>query len=134
VSYPNYTYPYDSSSYPVATSSPFESSSSPVVVYQSPPAATSQQPVIVVVAPQQPMPQEFTETVEQRSEKPIYLLVFKEQSNIRAAEAYWIVGRILHYVTLQHEQRRVPLDALDNAMTLSLNRQRGVDIRLSNTE
>jgi hypothetical protein len=88
----------------------------------------------VVVAPQQRAPQEVTETIEQRSEKPIFLLAFKGQSNIRAAEAYWIVGRILHYVTLQHQQRQVPLDTVDNAMTLSLNRQRGVDIRLSNTD
>ena len=134
--YPNYSYDgypyYGGYSYPVV-SSDYYSSPSPVVIYQSQPAATSQ-PVIVYAAPQPPVPQETTEYTQERNEKPIYLLAFKGQSNILAAEAYWVVGSTLHYVTLQHQQRQVSLNAVDGAMTLRLNRQRGVNIRLSNTE
>jgi hypothetical protein len=136
--YPNYSYPlygypyYDGYSYP-AVSSDYYSSPSPVVIYQSQPAATSQ-PVIVYAEPQPPVPQETTEYAQERNEKPIYLLAFKGQSNIFAAEAYWVAGSTLHYVTLQHQQRQVPLNTVDGAMTLRLNRQRGVNIRLSNTE
>jgi hypothetical protein len=80
-----------------------------------------------------PAPQEISEYTEQRNEKPIYLSAFKRQSNIRAAEAYRVAGSTSH-LTLHHEQKQAPLDAVDCAMTLRLNRQRGVDIRLSNTE
>jgi hypothetical protein len=120
-SYPAYSYPAVSSDYGYA-------SPSPVVIYQSAPAATPQAPAVVVYeVPQQPVPEEI-----QRNEKPIYLLAFKGQSNIRAAEAYWVAGNTLHYVTLQHQQRQEPLDSVDCALTLQLNHQQGVDIRLSN--
>lgn len=135
-SYSDYSYPYyGANSYPTVSSDYYGyASPSPVVIYQSQPAAAPQPVIIVESAPQQAMPQETTGYAERRNEKPIYLLALKGQSNIRAAEAYWIAGSTLHYVTLQHEQKQVPLDTVDRALTLQLNRQRGVDIRLSNTE
>jgi hypothetical protein len=134
-SYSDYSYPdYGGYSYPTASSYSGYASPSPVVIYQSQPAAASQPVIIVESAPQQAMPQETSGYAERRNEEPIYLLAFKGQSNIRAAEAYWIAGSTLHYVTLQHEQKQVPLDTVDRALTLQLNRQRGVDIRLSNME
>jgi hypothetical protein len=137
--YPNYSYPlygypyYDGHSYPAVSSDYGYPSSSPVVIYQSQPAATSQ-PVIVYAAPQPSVPQDTTEDSQEPTSNSIYLLAFKGQGNIFAAEAYWVVGSTLHYVTLQHQQRQVPLNTVDGTVTLPLNRQRGVNIRLSNTE
>ena len=143
-SYSDYNYPYyGGNSYPIVSSDYSDyngyasngyASAPSVVIYQSQPVAASQPVIIVESAPQQATPQETTGYAERRNEKPIYLLAFKGQNNIRAAEAYWIAGSTLHYVTLQHEQKQVPLDTVDRALTLQLNRQRGIDIRLSNRE
>jgi hypothetical protein len=63
-------------------------------------------------------------------EKPIYLIAFKNQDNIRAAEAYWVDNGTLNYVTLQHERKQAPLDSVDRAFSGRLNRERHVDFRL----
>ncbi|HUB81256.1 MAG TPA: hypothetical protein VMB03_20785 [Bryobacteraceae bacterium] len=60
---------------------------------------------------------------------PIYLIANKDQT-IHAAASYWIEGRTLHYVTLQHEEKQVPLDSLDRSLTLQLNRERRVPFQL----
>ncbi len=75
-----------------------------------------------------------SEAAPQNGERPIYLIAFKGQDNIRAAEAYWVTGSTLHFVTLQHEQRQAPLDSLDRALTFQLNRERHVDLRLPGTD
>ena len=54
----------------------------------------------------------------------------KDADNIRAAEAYWVTGATLHYVTLQHEQKQAPLDLVDRALSYRLNRERHVDFQL----
>jgi hypothetical protein len=60
---------------------------------------------------------------------PIYLVAFKDHV-IGAAAAYWVEGRTLHYVTLQHEEKQVPLDAIDRDFTMQLNRERRVQFQL----
>jgi hypothetical protein len=60
---------------------------------------------------------------------PIYLIAFKDQM-IRAAISYSVDGPNLHYVTLQHEQKQVPLDSIDRELTLRLNRERRVTFQL----
>jgi hypothetical protein len=60
---------------------------------------------------------------------PIYLIAFNDHV-IRAASAYWVDGRTLHYVTLQHEEKQTPLDSVDRHLTLQLNRERGVTFQL----
>ena len=60
---------------------------------------------------------------------PIYLVALKDQT-INAAAAYWVQGRTLHYVTLQHEEKQVSLDSIDRELTLQLNRERRVPIQL----
>jgi hypothetical protein len=62
------------------------------------------------------------------------LIAFKNQDNLRAAEAYWVTGGTLHFITLQHEQRQAPLDSIDRALTNRLNRERHVDFHLPATE
>ena len=60
---------------------------------------------------------------------PIYLIAFKDQ-NIRAAAAYWVNGQTLHYVTLEHEERQVPLTSIDRDLSMRLNRERHVQFQL----
>ena len=64
-----------------------------------------------------------------RSSSPIYLFAFQDHV-IRAANAYWVDGKTLHYVTLQHEEKQAPLESLDRALTLQLNRERQVRVQL----
>jgi hypothetical protein len=63
------------------------------------------------------------------SGSPIYLIATKDQT-IRAAAAYWVDGRTLHYVTLQHEEKQLPLDSVDRNFSLQLNRERRVAFQL----
>ena len=61
---------------------------------------------------------------------PIYLIAFQNDHAIRAAASYWVNGQTLHYVTLQHEEKQVPLSSLDRTLTLQLNRERRVPFQL----
>ena len=123
--YPYYNYPYSGYSYPSSYSDYGSSASSPVVIYQSQP------PITVYEAPAPPEVREYPETSSpQRNGKPIYLIAFKGQSNIRAAQAYWVTENTLHFVTLQGEQRQAPVNSIDRALTFRLNRDRHVDFRL----
>jgi hypothetical protein len=88
-------------------------------------------PVTVYEAPARPEIHEYPDPAPAPAgEKPIYLIAFKGQDNIRAAEAYWVEGSTLHYVTLQHEHKQAPLDSVDRAFSSRLNRERRVDFRL----
>lgn len=60
---------------------------------------------------------------------PIYLIAFQDHT-IRAAASYWVEGRTLHYVTLQHEERQAQLDTVDRDFSLRLNRERRVQLQL----
>jgi hypothetical protein len=60
---------------------------------------------------------------------PIYLVAFKDNT-INAAAAYWVDGRTLHYVTLQHEEKQAPLDTVDRDLSMQLNRERHVQLQL----
>ena len=106
-----------------------------VVIYPSAPAPG---PISIYVPPAPPMESPRPDTREysesgpssQKYERPIYLIAFQNQEVIRAAEAYWVEGDTLHYVTLQHERKQAPLDSVDRAFTYRLNRERHVDLRL----
>jgi hypothetical protein len=125
--YPNYNVPYSSNySYATSYSGYGSSASSPaVVIYQSQP------PINVYEAPAQPTIREYPETSSpERNEKPIYLIAFKGQSNIRVAQAYWVAGDTLHFVTFQGEQKQAAVTSIDRALTLRLNHERHVDFLL----
>ena len=101
-----------------------------VVTYQADPAPL---PVRIYEPPARTRPyvRDESETAPpERDGRPIYLIAFKNQDNIRAAEAYWVTGATLHYVTLQHEQKQAPLDLVDRALSYRLNRERHVDFQL----
>jgi len=60
---------------------------------------------------------------------PIYLLAFTDHV-IRAAEAYWVNGKTLNYITLDYQQKQAPLDTVDRDLSLQLNRERRVPFSL----
>jgi hypothetical protein len=55
----------------------------------------------------------------------VFLIAFRDHT-IRAAAAYWVEGAVLHYVTLEHEQKSAPLNLVDRDLCVRLNRERRV--------
>jgi hypothetical protein len=60
---------------------------------------------------------------------PVYLIAFNDRV-IRAAAAYWVDGKTLHYVTIEHEEKQASLDTVDRSLSLQLNRERQVPFQL----
>jgi hypothetical protein len=60
---------------------------------------------------------------------PIYLIATKDGA-IQAASSYWVENGTLHYVTLQREEKTVPLSSIDRTLTNQLNRERRVNLNL----
>lgn len=135
-------YPYDYSpyisTYSTYPSPVYEYNTSPnvTVIYAAPPA---QAPAPVYSSPAQPAMRTYDQygqevqpadpSPDASSASPVYLIATKDQA-IRAAAAYWVDGGTLHYVTLQHEEKQVPLDSVDRNLSLQLNRERRVAFRL----
>jgi hypothetical protein len=130
----NYGCPY---SYPCSSYVEYPYAAAPVSYGYSAP-----QPAVTVVYPPpvveraNPVTREYDESGQEvrpqsgaANASPIYLFAFEDQA-IRAASAYWVEGRTLHYVTLQREEKQVSLDTLDRALTLQLNRERRVTVLL----
>jgi len=138
-----YGYPYDAYSYPASSSYPAYQPSSNVTVVYPQTAQSSPAPVYVERAnPNLRQYDEYGQEVRQPSGggygsqpaagangSPIYLIAFRDQS-IRAAAAYWVDGRTLHYVTQQHEERQAALDTIDRDLTMRLNHERHVAFSL----
>jgi len=123
-------------SYSTGYAAPTEYSPSPnvTIIYPAAPQAQS-----VYVPPTQPVMRSYDQYGQEAQQaapasgpgsgSPIYLIALKDQT-IRAAAAYWVDGRTLHYVTLQHEEKQAPLDAVDRSLSLQLNRERRVAFQL----
>jgi hypothetical protein len=132
--YPNYGYPVYNYSYPGYNSSP-----NVTIIY--PPTASSayaQQPAHPVIREYDQYGQEISPTTPSggvasgdntSSASPIYLFGFKGNV-IGAASWYWVTGSTLHYITPQHEERRVPLADVDRTLTNRLNAERHVTVQL----
>ena len=139
VNYSNYGFA-PTASYADYGSSPAAYSSSPapaVVIYNtnaSPPAPSSVRVYEAPARSQSDVRDESDAVSPQREGRPIYLIAFRNQDNIRAAEAYWVTGATLHFVTLQHELRQAPLSSVNRALTYRLNWERHVDFRLPGTD
>ncbi len=124
-SYPAYSYP--SYGYPAYDPSPN------VTVISAPPSS----PSTVYVERPNPVIHEYDQygqetnrpTSATNSGPPIYLIAFHDHT-IRAATAYWTEGGTLHYVTLEHEQKQVPLGTVDRDLSGQLNRERRVAFSL----
>lgn len=118
-------YPYDNG---YATSQPA------VTVVYAPPAPSPPPPTVVERA--NPVTHEYDESGREirpdtapANASPIYLFAFQDHT-IRAASSYRVDGSTLRYVTLEREEKQAPLDTLDRALTLQLNRERRVPIQL----
>jgi hypothetical protein len=105
--------------------------------------AESQSPVVVVN--QQPPQYDYPsysqsrgpeQGYEQGSAPPapsyrptIYKIAFTDHK-IVSALAYWVADGQLHYVTMDHAMREVPLSSIDRRFSEQLNRDQGVPFRL----
>ena len=127
--YSPYVYPSYSSGY----ASPAEYNTSPNVTVIYPSNAQPQ-----YSAPVQPMVRSYDQYGQETQPpaspsaangSPVYLIATKDNL-IHAAAAYWVDGRTLHYVTLQHEEKQAPLDSVDRSLTMQLNRERNVAFQL----
>src|SRR5438876_484402 len=116
-------YPYYSSYYsnPYYTGGYYDQS------YYSAPNTT-----VVYPPPQQerarPEMREYRDEYGQ-SRDVTYLIAFKD-GVIRAAVAYWADGSTLHYVTRDHQEHTVSLDAVDRGFSERLNRDQRVPFKL----
>lgn len=45
-------------------------------------------------------------------------------------DQYWVKGGILYYVTAEHQQKTVPMERVDLALTVRLNRERDGEFQL----
>jgi hypothetical protein len=156
-----YGYPYDYSSYPSYSYPAYQPSSNVTVVYPQTAQAAPGQVYAERANPNLRQYDEYGQEMRQPSAggngsygnngnngsnagnggngsyggnggsgSPLYLLAFRDQS-IRAAVAYWVDGRTLHYVTQQHEERQASLDTIDRDFTLRLNHERHVPFSLA---
>jgi hypothetical protein len=64
---------------------------------------------------------------------PIYLIALRDQT-IHAAAAYWVEGSVLHYITLDHQQKLVALSQVDRDLCVKLNRERHIVFSLPVTQ
>ncbi|MGD0435424.1 MAG: hypothetical protein ABSB86_03090 [Bryobacteraceae bacterium] len=127
------SYPYDSydSSYPYGYgySDPgYAAGGPPAMIVQdlsgypaSPPPPPPAPVVRLAPGPQLPGPQHY--------EAPLYLVAFQD-GVIRAVAAYWAEGSVLHYVSMDHEQKQAPLASVDRLLSERLNRERNVTFSL----
>jgi hypothetical protein len=129
-SYP-YTNPY-SYAYPSSYGAGYAYSAPPVTVlsqnyygYQpAEPPPPAPPPAVREYVQPAPPPE------ERKYEQPLYLVAFNDHT-IRAVLAYWVEGATLHYVTMDHEQKQVPLASIDRALSERFNRERNIEFRLA---
>ena len=123
-------YPYDYSSYgygygstaayqPNVTVVYPEQQSAPVAVYGAGP----------VIRRYDEYGQEVGSPGGSGNSSPLYLIAFKDHV-IRPALSYSVTGNTLDYVTLDHEDKQVPLDSVDRDLSRQLNRERRVPFSL----
>jgi hypothetical protein len=66
----------------------------------------------------------------QANGKPLYLIKLTYENNVWVAQDYWYTAGTLNFITLQGEQNKTPIDSIDRALTLQLNRDCGVAFQL----
>ncbi|MFB3826012.1 MAG: hypothetical protein ACE15B_04550 [Bryobacteraceae bacterium] len=137
VVYMPYAYPVYVGGYDMAPQQPsvvvvYPQAQAPVVINQQfqhpapPPAAEDSTSIKVYEAPSRGA-EEMAAAAAQPSSG--YLFAFKDHS-IYSAVAYWIDGDTLHYFTSGNVHNQVSTSLIDRPLTLRLNRERGVDVRL----
>jgi VWFA-related protein len=81
---------------------------------------------------QHPLTTGTTATTALEPTPPIYLIALKDKT-IDAATSYWVEGFVLNYITLQGAHVIVRLDLVDRNFSRELNRQRGQEFRVPDT-
>jgi VWFA-related protein len=81
---------------------------------------------------QHPLTTGTTATTALEPTPPIYLIALKDKT-IDAATSYWVEGFVLNYITLQGAHVIVRLDLVDRSFSRELNRQRGLEFRVPDT-
>lgn len=135
-SYYDYSYPYDYgyaspaySSYPAYNPSPNVTVVYPQQAQSAPAYPVYTEHATPVTREYDQYGQEIHRSGDSSAAAPIYLLAFKDQV-IKASVAYWVEGKTLHYVTLQHEDKQAPVESVDRELSMQLNRERRVQFQL----
>ena len=131
VPYPVFYGSYSTNAYDAAAYAPVEYLSAP-----APPSVVINQ-TFVNGAPQSQAPEETTGLKLYSATPPaagadqptLYLIAFKDH-NIVPALAYWLEGKTLNYISVEHSANQVSLDLVDREMSQQLNDERKVDFRL----
>ena len=92
-------------------------------------AAANAQLIGSLTERQQSLTTEKTSTTAKEPTSPIYLIALKDKT-IDAATSYWVEGFVLNYITLQGAHVIVRLDLVDRSFSGELNRQRGLEFRV----
>jgi hypothetical protein len=128
-----YGYPAENA-YPSYNYGPGYGGSPSVMIISNNPPTPPAQPVVIEV-PQQAQAQSpaVPSTAQaphlQKYQEPLYLVAMND-GIIRAVLAYWVNGSQLHYVTMDHMEKQVPLRSVDRSLSERLNRERNVQFRL----
>jgi hypothetical protein len=109
----------------------YDPSPNVTVIYPAPTQPASGTANVERANPGIPQYDEYAQPIRPASggAAPVYLVAFKDHV-IRAAEAFWVDGQMLHYVTLEHQEKQAPLDTVDRDFSLQLNRERHVPFSL----
>ena len=118
-------YPYAYNPYGYGGYAAYQPSPNVTVIYpQQPVAAAPERPVQSVI-------KEYDQNGQQirQNGSPLYLIAFNDHT-IRAALSYHVEGNTLHYITTEREDKQAPLDTVDRALSMQLNRERQVPFQL----
>ena len=70
----------------------------------------------------------------QTNGRPLYLIKLTYQDNVWLAQDYWYTPGTLNFVTSQGELNKTPMNSIDRAVTVQLNRECGVNFQLTARE
>lgn len=83
------------------------------------------QPSVVILRERPPAaPAEYQET-SAPARQITYLIAFKNDV-VRLAAQYWVKGNTLYYVSADHQEKSMPLDSVDRALSQRLNSEQNV--------
>ena len=88
--------------------------------------AARPQVTVVLVDPEPPAPVRAERLDAYVPAQPITYLIALKHDDIRIAEQYWVKNGTLYYLLADHQQRTVPVDSVDLALTIRLNSERNV--------
>ena len=87
-------------------------------------------PAGMLSQPQAPPESAPVEMAQAGSPEPTgYLIAFKDHT-IYSAVAYWLEGDTLHYFTSGNVHNQVSLSLIDRDLTVRLNRESGIEVKL----